>query len=171
MWNLLFYYLYHLSFLWVTFSPLLIFSLVFYIRWYVLIQELADCGLLYLSCILFCTAFELRMVFSIFKGFKKIKKQTEEYATVTVYGPQSLNIYFRVLYWESFLIPALCLEILVFSFIFKSQTLGAGSMAKWLSSRTPQWRPRVWILGADMALLFRPRWGGVPHPTTRRTCN
>ena len=50
-------------------------------------------------------------------------------------------------------------------------TLGAGSMAEWLSSRAPLQRPRVQILGADMELLVRPRWGGVPHPTTRRTCS
>ena len=43
-------------------------------------------------------------------------------------------------------------------------------MAKWLSSSTQLWRPRVQILGAGMALLIRPHWGSVPHPTTRRTC-
>ena len=34
-------------------------------------------------------------------------------------------------------------------------------MAKWLSSRAVLLRPRVllvWILGADMAPLIRPRW-------------
>ena len=29
----------------------------------------------------------------------------------------------------------------------------------------------VRILGADMALLIKPRWGSVPHATTRRTHN
>ena len=47
-------------------------------------------------------------------------------------------------------------------------------MAEWLSSRAPLRRPRVLlvqILGADMALLIRPHWGGVPCATTRRTHN
>ena len=48
---------------------------------------------------------------------------------------------------------------------------GAGSVAEWLSSCAPLWWPRVRILGADMAPLVRPRLGGVPHPTTRKTCN
>ena len=34
---------------------------------------------------------------------------------------------------------------------------GAGSVAEWLSSRAPLQRPRVRILGADMAPLVRPR--------------
>ena len=34
---------------------------------------------------------------------------------------------------------------------------GAGSVAEWLSSRTPLRQPRVWILGADVAPLVRPR--------------
>ena len=48
---------------------------------------------------------------------------------------------------------------------------GAGSVAEWLSSRAPLQQPRVQILGTDMAPLVRPRWGAIPHPTTRRTCN
>ena len=51
---------------------------------------------------------------------------------------------------------------------------GAGPMAEWLSLRTPLQWPRVslvLILGADMAPLVRPRWGGVPRATTRRTHN
>ena len=56
------------------------------------------------------------------------------------------------------------------SFSNKTETV-AGSMAEWLSSRAPLRRPRVHILSVDMALLVRPHWGGVPHPTTRRTCN
>ena len=47
-------------------------------------------------------------------------------------------------------------------------------MAKWLSSCPPLQQPRVSpvrILGTDMALFVRPRWGGVPHATTRRTHN
>ena len=34
---------------------------------------------------------------------------------------------------------------------------GAGPVAEWLSSRAPLQRPRVQILGADMALLVRSR--------------
>ena len=48
----------------------------------------------------------------------------------------------------------------------------AGPVAEWLSSRAPLRRPRdslVQILGEDMAPLHRPRWGGVPDATTRRT--
>ena len=37
---------------------------------------------------------------------------------------------------------------------FKNET---GSVAEWLSSRAPLRRPRVRILGADMAPLVRPR--------------
>ena len=29
----------------------------------------------------------------------------------------------------------------------------------------------VRVVGADMALLIGPRWGGVPHATARRTHN
>ena len=52
--------------------------------------------------------------------------------------------------------------------------MGASPMARCLSSCTPLWWPRVspvQILGADMALLIRPCWGGVPHSTTRGTHN
>ena len=38
----------------------------------------------------------------------------------------------------------------------KSIVFGAGSVAKWLSSRSPLQRPRVQILGVDMAPLVRP---------------
>ena len=52
--------------------------------------------------------------------------------------------------------------------------LGGGSMAEWLSSWAPVWRPRVLrvrILGADLAPLIKPCWGSVPitqleRPTT-----
>ena len=37
------------------------------------------------------------------------------------------------------------------------KTIGAGSVAEWLSSRALLRRPRVQILGADMAPLIRPR--------------
>ena len=37
-------------------------------------------------------------------------------------------------------------------------------MAERLSSCTLLWRPRVRILGADMAPLLRPRCGSIPHP-------
>ena len=36
------------------------------------------------------------------------------------------------------------------------EKLGAGPVAKWLSSCSPLRRPRVLILGEDMALLTRP---------------
>src|SRR3712207_4387445 len=51
---------------------------------------------------------------------------------------------------------------------------GASPMAEWLSLCAPLQRPRVLpvrFLGADMAPLIRPCWGGVPHATTRRTHN
>ena len=51
------------------------------------------------------------------------------------------------------------------------KTVGAGSVAEWLRSHAPLRWPRVRMLGTDMAPLVRPRLGGVPHPTTRRTCN
>ena len=40
------------------------------------------------------------------------------------------------------------------------ERMGAGPRAQWLSSRAPLQQPRVslvWILGADMAPLIRPR--------------
>ena len=37
------------------------------------------------------------------------------------------------------------------------RVVGAGSVAEWLRLRAPLRRPRVQILGADMALLVRPR--------------
>ena len=58
-------------------------------------------------------------------------------------------------------------------FIEKCQ-LGASPVAKWLSSRAPLQWPRVSpvrILGADTAPLIRPRWGSIPHATTRRIHN
>ena len=52
---------------------------------------------------------------------------------------------------------------------------GAGPVAEWLSSCALLRQPRVspvQILGADMAhCSVRPRWGGVPHATSRRTHN
>ena len=51
---------------------------------------------------------------------------------------------------------------------------GAGPVAEWLSSCALLWQPRVLlvrILGADMAPLIGPCWGGVPHATTRRSHN
>ena len=51
---------------------------------------------------------------------------------------------------------------------------GAGPVAEWLSSHALlRWLrvSPVRILGADMALLVRSCWGGVPHSTTRGTHN
>ena len=57
----------------------------------------------------------------------------------------------------------------------KNQKLpGAGPVAEWLSSRALLRQSRVlpvWILGADMAPLVEPCWGGIPHAVTRRTHN
>ena len=56
----------------------------------------------------------------------------------------------------------------------KTEDTGAGPMAEWLSSCAPLQQPRVsrvQIPGADMALLIRPCWGGIPHATTRRAHN
>ena len=39
----------------------------------------------------------------------------------------------------------------------KFAEFGAGSVAEWLSSLAPLRQPRVWILGADMVPLVRPR--------------
>ena len=39
----------------------------------------------------------------------------------------------------------------------KYKYAGAGSVAEWLSSHVPLQRPRVRILGTDMAPLVRPR--------------
>ena len=47
-------------------------------------------------------------------------------------------------------------------------------MAKWLSSRAPLQAAQCFVgsnLGADMALLIGPLWGGVPYATARRTHN
>ena len=47
-------------------------------------------------------------------------------------------------------------------------------MAEWLSSCAQLQVAQcflVQILGVDMALLIKPRWGSVPHATTRRTHN
>ena len=52
---------------------------------------------------------------------------------------------------------------------------GAGPVARWLSSHTPLWQPRVspvWILGTELAPLVKP-CGAASHktepegPTTR----
>ena len=51
---------------------------------------------------------------------------------------------------------------------------GASLVAEWLSSPALLRQPRVspvQILGAVMAPLIRPCWGGVPHSTTRGTHN
>ena len=48
-----------------------------------------------------------------------------------------------------------CLQPIVYSLSKESQ--GAGSMAEWLSLRAPLRRPRVQILGADVAPLVGPR--------------
>ena len=53
----------------------------------------------------------------------------------------------------------------------ENNSSGAGPVAEGLSSPAPLRRLRVRILGVDMALLVRSRWGGVPHATTRRTHN
>ena len=50
-------------------------------------------------------------------------------------------------------------------------SIGASPVAEWLRSRALLPRPRVWILGMDMALLTRPCWSGVPHATARWTHN
>ena len=42
-------------------------------------------------------------------------------------------------------------------FVLRRRESGAGSVAEWLSSRASLRRPRVWILGTDMAPLVRPR--------------
>ena len=54
------------------------------------------------------------------------------------------------------------------------KTIGADPVAEWLSLHVLLQRPRVSlvrILGTDMTPLIKPRWGGVPHATTRRTHN
>ena len=59
-------------------------------------------------------------------------------------------------------------------FSLRIMKLGSGPVAECLSLRAPLQPPRVLpvrILGADMALLIKPCWGGVPHATTRRTHN
>ena len=51
---------------------------------------------------------------------------------------------------------------------------GAGPVAEWLSSCSPLQAARgslVQVLGANMALLIKSRWGGIPHATTGRTHN
>ena len=51
----------------------------------------------------------------------------------------------------------------------KLRRVGLAPVAEWLSSRPPLQLVR--IRGADVALLIKPRWGSVPHATTRRTHN
>ena len=49
---------------------------------------------------------------------------------------------------------------------------GASPVAEWLGSRALLLQPRVLpvrVLGADMALLIGPCWGGVPHATAGGT--
>ena len=51
---------------------------------------------------------------------------------------------------------------------------GPGPVAECLSSHAPLRRPKVpqvRILGTDMALLVRPRLGGVPHATRTHNQN
>ena len=53
----------------------------------------------------------------------------------------------------------------------KAVPLG-GPGAEWLSSHAPLPRPRVsqvWIMGAAVAPLIRPCWGGIPHAMAGRT--
>ena len=55
---------------------------------------------------------------------------------------------------------------------YKVEIMGAGPVAKWLSSRAPLRRSRVLlvrILGTEMAPLIKPCWCGVPHSRARRT--
>ena len=58
--------------------------------------------------------------------------------------------------------------------ILQKHMLGAGPAAKWLSLCALLLWPRVlqvWIPGTDTAPLIGPCRGGVPHVTTKRTCN
>ena len=58
--------------------------------------------------------------------------------------------------------------------LIETRLRGASPVAEWLSSCTLLLRlgvSPVQILGADMALLVRSCWGGVPHATTWRTHN
>ena len=51
---------------------------------------------------------------------------------------------------------------------------GAGPVAEWLSLRALLQAAQCFVglnPGADMALLTKPRWGSIPHATTRRTHN
>ena len=57
---------------------------------------------------------------------------------------------------QCYLLLLLALITLI-SYNNKNIDLGAGSVAEWLSSRAPLRRPRVRILGMDMAPLVRPR--------------
>ena len=46
------------------------------------------------------------------------------------------------------------------NYVHIKHTHGAGPVAEWVSSHAPLWQPRVslvWILGADMTPLVRPR--------------
>ena len=75
--------------------------------------------------------------------------------------------------WLSWL-PELLFNIFIAIPQQKNMVPGAGPMAEWWSPNAPLWWPRVSlvrILGADMAPLVRPRWGGVAHATARRTHN
>ena len=64
--------------------------------------------------------------------------------------------------WETQLLPV-------------KKVLGAGPLAEWLSSCAPRRRPRILqvrILGAGLAPIIKPCWGGVhivqpEGPTTR----
>ena len=55
--------------------------------------------------------------------------------------------------------------------LLKIITMLGQSMAKWLVSRALLQQPKVSqvrILGADLALLIRPCWGGVPQSRTKK---
>ena len=43
-----------------------------------------------------------------------------------------------------------------------------GVMVKFVLSAWVAWGSQVWIVGADLALLVRPRCGGVPHKNRAR---
>ena len=67
----------------------------------------------------------------------------------------------------------LSLLVSLYNLLWKTDW-GASPVAEWLSScallRWPRALP-VWILGGDMAPLFRPCWGSIPHATANiKTC-
>ena len=67
---------------------------------------------------------------------------------------------FVILYFPNFLFKTFVKngKKCVLKVIYKNKiVIGAGPVAEWLSSLAPLRWPRVLILGADMALLVRPR--------------